>query len=82
MIPSVPRRDSSDIGYPVKNNLSEKGRKITYLALAEEYEHFFRLIVKAESLSKKDISNSLKDTKKIIRGWTIRCLLWDRNNTT
>ena len=65
MIPSVPRRDSSDIGYPVKNNLSEKGRKITYLTLAEEYEHFFRLIVKAENLSQKDISNSLKDAKKL-----------------
>ena len=63
MIPSVPRRDSSDIGYPVKNNLSEKGRNITCLALAEEYEHFFGLNVKAEFISMKDISNSLNDAK-------------------
>ena len=64
VIPSVPQRNSSDISYPVKNNLSEKGRKITYIALTERYEHFFRLIIKAENLSKKDISNSLKDAKK------------------
>ncbi len=70
VIPSVPRRDLSDIGYPAKNNLSEKGRKFTRLALAEEYEHFFGLIVKAENLSKKDISNSLMGAKKIVCAWT------------
>jgi len=56
--------DSSGIEYPVKNDLTEGGRKSLCLALANEYTIYFSLLVKAENLSNRDVYKSLEQAKR------------------
>jgi hypothetical protein len=57
-------KNSSAVEYPVKNIISESGRKNMCLALEDEYRVYFEMLNAALNLSEDDVKDSLKIARK------------------